>query len=187
LFHEIDISSAKRSVQLLEIEEYLDDAAIGLGHQIQEWKDMLLRVNDSAQHAKHQQGFKEASIAVQYALMKSKTIMQEIGMDTGDIDELIAEHKTLLGEYLQAYSGLKPTEAESRDKVDRQVRGVDRSLQARIVQVKSGISDYAKQQMERAPQTQGSRYVMVGLIGAISLLLMAGLGFVFARRIDLSD
>lgn len=182
LFLEVDISSAKRSVQLLEIEEYLDDAAIGLGHQIQEWKDMLLRVNDSQQHAKHQQGFKEASIAVQYALMKSKTIMLDIGMDTANIDELIAEHKTLLGEYLQAYAGLKPSEAESRDRVDRQVRGVDRSLQARMVQVKSAISDYAKLQLARAPQTQGSRNVMVGMLGAISLLLMAGLGFVFARR-----
>jgi hypothetical protein len=182
LFLEVDVSSAKRSVQLLEIEEYLDDAAIGLGRQIQEWKDMLLRANDTAQHAKHQQGFKEASIAVQYALMKSKNLMLEIGMETASIDELIAEHKSLLTEYLQAYAGLKPAGADSRGSVDRQVLGVDRSLQARIVQVKSAISDYAKQQLVRAPQTQGSRNIKVGLLGAISLFMMAGLGFVFARR-----
>ncbi len=183
LFQDVDISSAKRSVQLLEIEEYLDDAAIGLGRQIQEWKDMLLRANDSSQHARHQQGFKEASIAVQYALMKTKSNMADVGMETANIDELIAEHKSLLAEYLQAYSGLKPSEAESRNRVDRQVRGVDRSLQARIVLVQSAISDYAKQQLERAPQTQGSRNIMVGLLGAISLLLMAGMGFMYARRL----
>lgn len=182
LFLEVDVSSAKRSVQLLEIEEYLDDAAIGLGRQIQEWKDMLLRANDSAQHSKHQQGFKEASIAVQYALMKSKSIMLDIGMETANIDELIAEHKSLLTGYLQAYAGLKPSGGDSRNSVDRQVLGVDRSLQTRIVLVKTGILDYAKQQLVRAPQTQGSRNIMVGLLGAVSLFMMAVLGFVYARR-----
>lgn len=48
LFLEVNVSSAKRSVQLLEIEEYLDEAAIGLGRQIQEWKDMLLRAEHGA-------------------------------------------------------------------------------------------------------------------------------------------
>jgi methyl-accepting chemotaxis protein len=182
LFLEVDVSSAKRSVQLLEIEEHLDDAAIGLGRQIQEWKDMLLRADDDALYSKHQQGFKESSIAVQYALMKAKTLIVEIGMETADIDQLIAEHRSLLAEYLQAYAGLKSDAAESRIKVDRKVLGVDRALQARIVQLKSGISEYAKQQLARAPQTQGDRNIMVGLLGAVSLMLMAGLGFVSARR-----
>lgn len=182
LFHEVDVSSAKRSVQLLEIEERLDDAAIGLGRQVQEWKDMLLRVHDSVQHAQHQQGFKEASIAVQHALQEARTNMLEIGMETTDIDGLIAEHKSLLSEYLQAYSGLRSAETGSGSRVDKQVLGVDRSLQARIVQVKSAISEYAKLQLARAPQTQGSRNVMVGLIGTVSLFMMAMLGFVFARR-----
>ncbi len=186
LFLEVDISSAKRSVQLLEIEEYLDDAAISLGRQIQEWKDMLLRVNSSTLHAKHQQGFKEASIAVQHALLKSRDQMIDIGMETTDIDWLISEHKSLLTEYLQAYAGLKPDDATSQSKVDRQILGVDRALQARIIQLKSSISEYAKQQLARAPQTQGDRSFMVGLLGAISLFMMAGLGFVFARHIRTS-
>ncbi|MDD2928898.1 MAG: hypothetical protein PHY50_03655 [Sideroxydans sp.] len=182
LFLDVDVSSAKRSVQLFEIEEYLDDAAIGLGRQIQEWKNMLLRANDQSQHARHQQGFKEASIAVQFALMQSKAIMLEIGMQTTDIDRLIADHKVLLTDYLQAYAGLRPAEAESRVRVDKQVLGVDRALQGRIVQLKSGISEYAKQQLARAPQTQGRRNLMIGLLGTVSLFLMAVLGFVFARR-----
>ncbi|MDD5472192.1 MAG: hypothetical protein PHP05_09795 [Sideroxydans sp.] len=182
LFHEVDVSSAKRSVQLLEIEERLDDAAIGLGRQVQEWKDMLLRVHNSVQHAQHQQGFKEASIAVQHALLAARTNMLDIGMDTTDIDGLIAEHKSLLSEYLQAYSDLRSAEAGSGSRVDKQVLGVDRKLQARIVQVKSAISEYAKLQLARAPQTQGSRNVMVGLIGTISLFMMAVLGFAYARR-----
>ncbi|MBU0689336.1 MAG: hypothetical protein KJ850_07335 [Gammaproteobacteria bacterium] len=186
LFLEVNVSSVKRSVQLLEIEEYLDDAAIGLGRQIQEWKDMLLRANDSALYTKHQQGFKESSIAVQYALMKAKTDIFDIGMETADIDQLIAEHKSLLTEYMQAHTGLNPHEVDSRNKVDRKVLGIDRALQERIVQLKSAISEYAKQQLARAPQTQGDRAIMVGLLGAVSLMLMAGLGFVFAYRMRVS-
>jgi len=182
LFLEVDVSSAKRSVQLLEIEEHLDDAAIGLGRQVQEWKDMLLRVHDSVQHAQHQQGFKEASIAVQHALLEARTNMLDIGMETTDIDGLIAEHKSLLSEYLQAYSGLKSSETGSGHRVDKRVLGVDRTLQSRIVQVKSAISEYAKLQLARAPQTQGSRNLMVGLLGTVSLFMMAVLGFVYARR-----
>jgi hypothetical protein len=108
--------------------------------------------------------------------------MLDIGMETADIDGLIAEHKSLLSEYLQAYSGLRSAEADSGHRVDKRVLGVDRKLQARIVQVKSAISEYAKLQLARAPQTQGSRNAMVGLIGTISLFMMAMLGFVFARR-----
>jgi hypothetical protein len=184
LFLGVDASSAKRSVQLLEIEEYLDDAAIGLGRQIQEWKDMLLRVNDRALHARHQQGFKEASIDVQYALMKARNNMVEIGMGAADIDSLIVQHKTLLTDYLQAYAELNPGEASSREQVDKKVLGVDRNLQARIVQLKSGISEYAKQQLSRAPETQGHRSLMIGLLGGVLLFMMALLGFGFARRVS---
>lgn len=180
LFLEVNVASAKRSVQLLEIEEYLDDAAIGLGHQIQEWKDLLLRAQNAALYEKHQMGFKESSIAVQYALVKAKAHIADIGIETATIDQLIAEHKSLLTEYLQAFSALQPGDAASRARVDRKVLGVDRSLQEDIVRLKSAISEYAKQQLARAPETQGNRSLMVGLLGTVALLLMAGLGYACA-------
>lgn len=136
LFLEVSESSALRSVQLLEIEESLDDAAIGLGRQIREWKDMLLRVDEKVMYGKHQQAFKDASIAVQYALVRGKTIMQNVGMETTEMDQLIVEHKALLAEYLQAYAKLKPEVAAAPSAVDKLVIGVDRQLQARISSVK---------------------------------------------------
>lgn len=180
LFAQVSASTAQRSVQLFEIEERLDDAAIGLGRQVQEWKNMLLRAQDQTLYGKHQQAFKEASIDVQYALLNAKTTMQELGMDTTDIDHLIVEHKSLLSEYLTAYSRLAPHVAESPGAVDLRVMGVDRKLQHRIASVKSAISAYAKQQMTAAPHTQGNRYLMIGLLGAASLFFMALFGFLFA-------
>ncbi len=170
-------SSAQRSVQLLEIEESLDDASIGLGRQIQEWKDMLLRANDAELYSKHQKGFKDASIEVQYALLSAKTAMQHIGMDTTEIDHLIAEHKALLSEYMTAYAKLKPSVAESSNMVDKRVIGADRNLQHLLASVKSGISIYAKQQLSGMSETQGNRYLMIGLLGTTSLFFMALFGF----------
>lgn len=180
LFAQTGASTAQRSIRLFEIEEQLDDAAISLGRQVQEWKNMLLRANDQALYSKHQQAFKEASIDVQYALLSAKAAMQELGMDMAEIDGLIVEHKSLLSEYLVAYSKLAPHIAESPGAVDLRVMGVDRKLHQRIASVKSGISEYAKRQMSAAPRTLGNRYLMTGLLGAASLFFMALFGYLFA-------
>lgn len=181
IFSQVDQSAAHRSVQLLDIEERLDDAAIGLGRQVQEWKDMLLRANDKLRYDSHQKAFRESSIGVQYALLEAKAAMRDIGMDTADIDDLIVEHKSLLSEYLIAHSKLKPSMRESSSHVDMQIVGIDRKLQQDIASVKAGISAFAKQQMYRTPETQGNRHLMIGLLGATSLFFMAMFGFVFAR------
>ncbi|MEQ1533278.1 MAG: hypothetical protein HOO97_12240 [Sideroxydans sp.] len=181
IFSQVNEAAAQRSVHLLEIEESLDEAAIGLGKQVQEWKDMLLRVDDQALYDKHQKAFKESSVNVQFALLGAKGVMQNIGMDTAEIDRLIDEHKSLLSEYLLAYAKLKPEVKSSPNNVDMQFIGVDRKLQQDIEAVKAGISAFAKQQMFKAAETQGNRNLMIGLLGATSLFFMAMFGFVFAR------
>lgn len=181
LFTQVNQSATQRSVQLLNIEESLDDAAIGLGRQVQEWKDMLLRANDKVRYDSHQKAFRESSIGVQYALLEAKNTMQDIGMNTVNIDHLLAEHKSLLSEYLIAHSKLKPSVKESSSQVDMQIVGVDRKLQQDIASVKEGISAFAKQQMYRTPETQGKRHMMIGLLGATSLFFVAMFGFLFAR------
>ncbi|MBA4381061.1 MAG: hypothetical protein C0406_00710 [Sideroxydans sp.] len=181
IFSQVNEAAAQRSVQLLEIEESLDEAAIGLGRQVQEWKDLLLRANDKTLYDIHLKGFRESSIGVQYALLNAKTAMQDIGMDTAEIDHLISEHKSLLSEYLLAHSKLRPSVKDSSNKVDMQIVGVDRKLQQDIASVKAGISAFAKQQMYRTPETQGNRNFMIGLLGATSLFFMALFGFIFAN------
>lgn len=181
IFSQVNEAAAQRSVQLLEIEESLDEAAIGLGRQVQEWKDMLLRVNDKALYEKHQKAFKDSSVDVQFALLGAKGVMQNLGMDTAEIDRLIDEHKSLLSEYLLAYAKLKPEVKNSPNKVDMQIIGVDRKLQQDIEAVKAAISTFAKNQMYRVAETQSERNLRVGLLGATSLFFMALFGFIFAN------
>ncbi len=173
-------SSAQRSVQLIKIEEHLDDAAIDLGRQVQEWKDMLLRAEDKELYGKHLAAFKEASIDVQYALLNARQTMEAIGMDTGPIDHLMAEHKAVLSEYLAAYSKLDPKTAGSPGAVDKRIMGVDRGLQSDIAALKAGISQFAREQLSGELYAEEGRYLMWGLLGTVCLLFMALLGFAFA-------
>ena len=183
LFSRVSESSAQRSVQLLEIEERLDDAAISLGRQIQEWKNMLLRSEDKRLYERHLRAFKDASIEVQYALMEASSVMQQIDMDTAEMEKLASGHKVLLAEYLQAHSKmLQPAGKLTSDEVDMRVIGADRPLQERIAALKSAISEHARQQLTRAPEVQARRYLMLGLLGALSLFLMAVLGYFMGAR-----
>lgn len=172
----------QRAEQLLVIEKNLDDAAIVLGMQIQEWKDMLLRANDAGLYEKHRKAFLDSSVDVQYALQRTKTTMQNIGLDTGEIDQLSMEHKSLISSYVLALAKLDHRKKESSHAVDKQVIGVDRKLQQHLSDVKAGIEQLAQQHLNGTLPGQENRYWLVGLLGAASLLVMALTGFIFAFR-----
>lgn len=187
LVFKMNDAAAKRSVQMLEIEEYLDDAVITLGQQVQEWKNMLLRSDKPELYARHLEAFRESSVGVQYALRNAKRTMQEIGMDTGDTNRLIDEHRTMLAAYLQAFSKLNPQDANSINEVDRHIMGVDRKLQKNITEVKAATSAFAKQQLSGTSPAEKYRFLMFGVLGAVCLFLMAVLGFVVAYRLRRAD
>lgn len=177
LLAEVNATAAQRSVKMMEVEERLDDASIALGRQIQEWKDLLLRSDDRELYARHLQSFRDASIDVQLALLNAKKDMSLLVMDTTEIDRLAEEHKTMLAEYLAAYSKLSPSSADSAKETDRMILGIDRHLQQRMAIVKDSVSQHAKQQMALAPESQGNRYLWLGILGAASLFIMALSGF----------
>jgi len=172
----------QRAEQLLIIEKNLDDAAIVLGMQIQEWKDMLLRSDNSELFNKHRKAFLDASVDVQFALQRTKASMQNIGLDTGEIDQLGIEHKSLVSSYVLALAKLDARQAESMHAVDKLVIGVDRKLQQHITTVKTGMEQLAQQQLSGALPGEENRYWLVGVVGAVSLLVMALVGFIFALR-----
>ncbi len=174
--------SRQHADQVLGVEEELDDAAINLGRQVQEWKDMLLRLNDSELYAMHRKAFIEASIAVQKSLLRAKAALGGLRLNESEVDQLVAEHKALLARYAAAQLKLNPQRAESSRLVDRQVIGMDRELQRHIVRVRADIELLAKQQLSNGVPAQGRPYLLLGLLGTASLLFMALIGFAFASR-----
>lgn len=182
LLFQINDSIQQRTDRLMVIEMGLDDAAIALGMQVQEWKDMLLRAGDEKLYNKHRKAFQESSIGVQFSLMRSKDAMREVGLDTAVIDQLSNEHKALVANYLNAQAKLIPEKIESAHEVDKLVIGSDRTLQNNLARVKDEVGHLAHQQLRGEMPGAGRRYWLVGLLGASSLLIMALLGFVFALR-----
>lgn len=182
LIRKINDSSLQRAEQVLVIETNLNDAAIQLTTQVQEWKNMLLRVDDVELYRNHRKAFLDSSVDVQYALLRTKAAMQDVGLDTGVIDQLSIEHKSLVSKYLRAHANLNPLQIESSHAVDRQVIGVDRRLQQRLAEVKADTERLAQQYFKGTLPEQGNRYWLAGLLGGSSLMVMALIGFVFAFR-----
>ena len=171
----------QRTEKILAIQGSIDDVSIALGRQIQEWKDMLLRANDKELYIKHKRAFFEYSSEVQQALLNTVTAMKNVGMNTIEIKQLMIDHESLLSDYLLAKSRLNPLKMESFREVDQQVVGVDRNLQKHIAAVKAEIKHFSNQQLNETMPAQGNRYLL-GLVGALSLLFMALVGFVFGSR-----
>lgn len=116
---------------------------------------------------------------VQEALGRTKTSMQDNGMDTGKIEQLINEHQALLSDYLLAKTLLHPEQKDTFHEVDKQAIGVDRNLQQHIAIVKNDIESFAKMQLDVTVPTRG-KLLLLGLLGAMSLLVMSLAGVFFA-------
>jgi methyl-accepting chemotaxis protein len=181
LIYDSNTEYLQRTEKILAMERDLSDATIALGRQIQEWKDMLLRVNDTQLFNKHKQAFFDSSSKVDNALMRTKNAMRDDGMDTGEIEEVLIEHQSLSSDYLMAKSTLNSHENNSYLEVDKLVIGIDRSLQQRIANVKSEIQKFNDLQLNEAILTQGNRNLL-GILGALSLLAMSLAGYFTARR-----
>ncbi|MBI3901779.1 MAG: hypothetical protein HY306_02355 [Nitrosomonadales bacterium] len=185
---ELGLASQQQADQLLEMDEGIDGAAIALGHQTQEWKDMLLRVDDAVLYNKHQKAFIDASVEVQRELLRAEASMQHLGINTGDVALLRVEHQALLSYYQLAQTMLDSRHPQSFREVDRQVLGVDRNLQQHISRLKDNIERQTKQQLARlgalgAMQINGRHYLLFGLMGVV-LLGMTLAGFVLAYRLQ---
>lgn len=180
-------SSLQRAEQMLALEEDLDNAAINLGKQIQEWKDMLLRASNDERYNRHRQAFVEYSVNVQKALLQAKVNMQNIGLNTEAMEQLSAEHKALLAKYVLAHSRLDQQSLESSRAVDRQVIGLDRNLQHHMTKMRAEVELLAQQQLRGAQPEEEKRYLWLGLLGAVSLLFMALAGFAFASGMQFNE
>ena len=171
----------QRTEKVLAMQNSIDDATIALGRQIQEWKDMLLRANDTERYSKHKNAFFEYSGNVQEALLRTKAAMQSERMKTGVVEQMIIEHKTLSSDYFMAKSLLNPQGTDSFREVDKQVIGIDRSLQKQLDAVRVDIIRFAKQQSDEAIPAHVIGY-LIGLFEACSLMIMALAGFVIGNR-----
>jgi len=173
----------QRTEKILAMERSLDDATVAFSRRIQEWKDMLLRANDIELYNKHRQAFFIASTTLHEAFQHTKMAMQNDGMDTALIENMLHDNEMLLSDYLTAKSMLNPRQMDSFREVDQQVIGVDRHLQDDLATLEATIRNFSNRQLNEIMPAYRSRY-LIGLLGTCSLLIMAIIGFAFASRIQ---
>jgi methyl-accepting chemotaxis protein len=185
LIDKINDDYSQRTEKILAMERGLDDATVAFSRRIQEWKDMLLRANDTELYNKHRQAFFIASTTLHEAFQRTRMAMQNDGLDTGLIENMLHDNEMLLSDYLTAKSMLNPRQIDSFREVDQQVIGVDRHLQDDFATLEADIRQFSNQQLNKIMPAYRSRY-LIGLLGACSLLIIAIIGFAFASHVQSS-
>ena len=94
--------------------------------QVQEWKDILLRGNDSEAFDKYLNNFTKEEKAVQDDLKTVAGLMSKLAMDTSKVDEVMKAHADLGVKYRNALNSYDKSDPQSYKAVDKSVKGMDR-------------------------------------------------------------
>jgi len=155
--------------------------------QVQEWKDTLLRGNDSAQFKKYSDQFAERETTVDQDLTALQKLFAGAGVDTKLVDQSLVEHQKLGARYREALKSYDSAKPDSCFVVDKLVVGMDRpatdAIDAIVQQVQQFESDTTKASEEhfRQQTAQIHLFVLVGLI--VGILFAVGFGWALIRSL----
>jgi len=103
--------------------------------QVQEWKNVLLRGNDSAKYDKHFTAFERDEKKVQEELRNAANLMKQLGLDVKVAEDIIQKHATLGVQYQEALKKFDKADLNAGRSVDRAVTGIDRPAAESMDQV----------------------------------------------------
>lgn len=181
---ELGSHARSRASQVLLVEEALSAASDAMANQTQEWKDMLLRMQDAELLAHHRQGFEREQAALRVALQRAEFALVNAGMRTDEVQGLRQRHRKLIEKYQAALEKLDPSVPLSYREVDRQVRGEDRAMRDALHHLRSLVAVQARMRVSSlgVGDTGGTwRYYWLGLMG-IGLPLLSFVLFYLAYR-----
>jgi methyl-accepting chemotaxis protein len=157
--------------------------------QVQEWKDVLLRGNDSALYAKYFEAFEKRHGDVNHELEETRELAEAAHVPNvisiKDVDDLRKLHDELHQRYLEALKNFNPAHPAAGQEVDKLVRGMDRAFTERLGKLTVSIAAYSKQAGEtaradlaaKADTTFWATLTMV----ALSIPLLGALAYYIAR------
>ena len=103
-----------------------DKALVTFKQQVQEWKNILLRGNNSANYDKHFAAFEQAEKTVQVKLKKALDLTQQLGLDAKVSEDAMQKHAALGVRYREALKKFDKANPKSGQEVDHAVTGIDR-------------------------------------------------------------
>lgn len=156
------------------------EAQVDFKKQVQEWKNILLRGNDPESFTKYRKGFENESNATLKTLGTLSQMVSNNPEIKSCVEASIKSQSELFQKYQEALKSFDPADRESGTRVDKLVKGIDRTPTADIDVIVEKIQHQANRDMQA---TQGQfakeanlifRFSVIGMIAATCLGL--GLG-----------
>ncbi len=173
--------------KVLKLLDSLRKVQTNFQREVQEWKDILLRGNDPDLYAKYYDAFEKRSADVGLGLSDMRKQAAELGLDTKNIDTLLAAHVELHGTYLEALKSYNRTHPTAGQEVDKLVRGVDRPTSTALDKLSQDIVSFSIKSTDTATQDvaakeSASRWLTLLALG-LSLPLLVLLSLYITRGI----
>jgi methyl-accepting chemotaxis protein len=111
--------------------------------QVQEWKNILLRGNDSADYEKHYGAFEHAEKEVQNNVERLRALTAEVGIDPQPVADAARVHAELCTKYHEVLKDFNKSKPEAGKQADKSVRGLDRPVTTQFAAIAARISEQA--------------------------------------------
>ncbi|HTI69642.1 MAG TPA: hypothetical protein VMF06_06735 [Candidatus Limnocylindria bacterium] len=147
--------------QIAKAMESARSAQVHLKKQVQEWKDILLRGSDPQDLAKYRALFEEEDRRVDAELESLSAVVRGLEISVPEIESLRKTHTELGGQYRNALREYQPEDPSSALKVDRKVRGIDRTPTDQMDAIVLQVSVSAEQLLKKASAETVTRYRML--------------------------
>jgi hypothetical protein len=174
-----DREHAEARATLTGLTEILDgarDAEVAFKVQVQEWKNILLRGNDSELRARHTGAFRMEQQRVQDSLRRAGP----------EGEALLSNHAQVNAAYDAALAGADLTSVDGARATDARVRGVDRTLQQALESLAHRLEAHYRAANDAAGQAAIASYLTLRntlyISGAIGILAVLGLLVPLLRR-----
>ena len=178
------LSSAKSETDAIQT---VTEAQAHFKTQVQEWKDILIRGNDSNNYDKYFAHFEEEERKVQAQLNSAIPLMAARGIPTAPVESLLKAHQQLGINYREALKSFDRNDPLSGQHVDKLVKGMDRPTSKGLDEVVTLIDSHAEENighsiLQAEEAYQRSRVVFF-LFGLIAVVLLAVLSVAIIRRL----
>ncbi|MEP7068113.1 MAG: methyl-accepting chemotaxis protein [Usitatibacter sp.] len=172
-------------VHTIQVQERSDDAMnsirgaqLNYKIQVQEWKNMLLRSQDTQLFERHSKGFADSSAKVVKHLTALNAQAVAIGLAPGLADKSLAEQAEGNRRYAEALKLLHSSDFTSAQDVDKAVRGIDRATTEHIDDLAKIVQKHADNLASQITEAAAAekKVLIVGL--ALLALIAASVSIV---------
>ncbi len=174
-------SDIKRSIDLAR------SAQVAFKIQVQEWKNVLIRGNDSEKYKKYFESFHKEHASVQDKLRELQALMARLGMNPENAQLAAKAHAELLEKYQGALKQFDPGDENTGKKVDKLVTGIDRAPTEAVDRVVDGIlaatedMHHQAEAQARASYQETKQVFLAGI--ALALFVMVAVSLAIIRSI----